>query len=108
MSLFARNEEPSMSLESGDRKPKSERRHTLGDIPAGQRGIVLALEGGHIFRSRAANLGFTAGALVSVVQNYGHGPILVAVRGTLVALGRDEASQVFVNSEKEAEDELLS
>jgi Fe2+ transport system protein FeoA len=44
-------------------------------------------------------LGFTAGAAIKVMQNYGHGPILVSVRGTLVALGRREAERVLVASE---------
>ncbi len=92
-----------MSLESANQVTHSGCRHTLGDIPAGGKGVVLALEGGRLFRSRAANLGFTAGVQVAVVQNYGRGPILVAVRGTLVALGRDEATRVFVNLDEGAE-----
>ena len=43
-----------------------------------------------------ANLGFTAGASVTVRQNYGRGPIVVALRGTLVALGRAEAGRILV------------
>ena len=71
---------------------------TLEPLTNAQRGIVRAVDGGHIFRRRAANLGFTAGAEVTVVQNYGHGPILVALRGTRVALGRDEASKVLIEA----------
>jgi ferrous iron transport protein A len=55
------------------------------------------LRGGHWFRSRLADLGFTTGALITVVQNYGRGPMLVSVRGTLVALGRREAAHVLVS-----------
>jgi Fe2+ transport system protein FeoA len=69
---------------------------TLGALSKGERGIVRGLNGGHVFRRRAANLGFTAGVEVTVVQNYGHGPIIVALRGTRVALGRDEAGQVLI------------
>ena len=61
---------------------------TLSGMPTGQRGMVLSLEGGRIFCSRAANLGFTESAEVIVVQNYRRCPMLVSVRGTLVALGR--------------------
>ncbi len=68
----------------------------LSALPAGQRGIVYSLQGGHEFCSRVANLGFTMGAEVVIRQNYGHGPVLVALRGTLVALGRREASHVLV------------
>jgi Fe2+ transport system protein FeoA len=68
----------------------------LSRLAAGKHAIIHSLEGGHDFRSRVANLGFTAGTPISVRQNYGHGPILVALRGTLVALGRAEAAKVLV------------
>ncbi|OQA41066.1 MAG: FeoA domain protein [Chloroflexi bacterium ADurb.Bin325] len=68
----------------------------LSALPVGWRGIVHSLQGGHEFCSRVANLGFTTGAQVVIRQNYGHGPVLVALRGTLVALGRREAGHIFV------------
>ena len=68
----------------------------LSTIRPGERGLVRALRGGRTFRSRAANLGFTMGAEVGVIQNYGRGPMIVAVRGTRVALGRPEADNVLV------------
>jgi Fe2+ transport system protein FeoA len=71
----------------------------LSSLPAGTRGIIHSLLGGHSFGSRVANLGFTVGAAVSVKQNYGHGPMLVSLRGTLVALGRAEAAKVLVRME---------
>jgi ferrous iron transport protein A len=71
----------------------------LSDLPAGRQGFVHSLHGGHDFCSRLANLGFTTGALITVVQNYGGGgPMLVSLRGALVALGRTEAAQVFVST----------
>ena len=70
---------------------------TLGAVPPGGQAVVKSLEGGHDFCARVANLGFTTGAEVGMVQNYGHGPILVSVRGTLVALGRGEAERVRVS-----------
>lgn len=70
----------------------------LSALPAGRRGVIHSLQGGHEFRSRVANLGFTTGAQVTIRQNYGHGPVLVALRGTLVALGRREASLVLVRA----------
>jgi ferrous iron transport protein A len=70
----------------------------LSALPAGGEAVIRALRGGRDFCSRVANLGFTAGAAVKVMQNYGHGPMLVSVRGTLVALGRHEAAQVLVAS----------
>lgn len=69
----------------------------IADLPAGSGAIIHSLTGGHDFCSRMANLGFTAGAPVTVRQNYGRGPIVVALRGTLVALGRAEAARILVH-----------
>ena len=54
------------------------------------------VQGGHGVLSRLAALGFTPGARLRVIQNFGHGPILVALRDTRVALGRGEASKILV------------
>jgi ferrous iron transport protein A len=48
--------------------------------------------------SRLAALGFTIGAEVTMVQNFGHGPLIVLVRDTRVALGRGEAAKVLVEA----------
>jgi Fe2+ transport system protein FeoA len=69
---------------------------TLATVPPGGQAIVESLEGGHDFCARVVNLGFTEGAEVEMVQNYGHGPVLVSERGALVALGRGEAERVHV------------
>jgi len=76
----------------------------LSELPAGSEGIIRELLGGRGFRSRVANLGFTAGATVKVMQNYGHGPMLVSIRGTLVALGRREAGQVLVSADAKSDE----
>jgi ferrous iron transport protein A len=81
-------------MESAKKEPGAPR--ALGGLPAGEEAFIHALGGGHEFRSRVANLGFTLGTPIRVVQNYGSGPMLVSLRGTLVALGRGEASHVLV------------
>ena len=68
----------------------------LDTLGPGKRGFVRSLSGGRAFASRVANLGFTPGAQLEVVQNYGHGPMIVSIRGTRVALGRQEAARVLV------------
>ncbi|HLE28755.1 MAG TPA: FeoA family protein [Anaerolineales bacterium] len=68
----------------------------LIDLEAGARGVVRQLRGGNEFANRIATLGFTIGAEISVIQNYGRGPVIVAVRDTRVALGRGEAAKVLV------------
>ena len=69
---------------------------TLSDLPAGTQSTVRRLRGGRWFASRMATLGFTIGVSVTVVQNYRHGPMIVRVRDTRVALGRGEARKVLV------------
>jgi ferrous iron transport protein A len=68
----------------------------LNDLATGETAVVRELDGGAHFRSRMASLGFTPGALVKMVQNYGHGAVIVSLRGTRVALGRGEAHKVGV------------
>lgn len=71
-------------------------------LQPGQIGLIHQLRGGHRFVSRLAALGFTPGAPVTVTRNHGIGPLIVAVRGTQVALGRGEASHVLVYLEPAA------
>jgi ferrous iron transport protein A len=77
---------------------KAEARHVvgLGAVRNGESVQITRMEGGHQFLSRLASLGFTPGAWVQVVQNYGHGPIIVSLRDTRVALGRGEAEKILV------------
>jgi ferrous iron transport protein A len=70
--------------------------NTLADVPAGRRIQVRKLRGGRDFISRITALGFTEGAVVEIIQNYGHGPLIALVRGVRVALGRGEAFKVLV------------
>lgn len=51
---------------------------------------------GRNFRARCLALGLSPGAEVEVVRNSGHGPLIVSVRGTRVALGRGEAEGLLV------------
>lgn len=68
----------------------------LGHLQPGQRAIVARLLGGRGLQSRLAALGLTVGAEVMLVQNYGHGPLLLDVRDTRLALGRGEANHILV------------
>jgi len=48
--------------------------------------------------ARLASLGFAPGVEVQMLQNFGHGPLIVLVRDTRVALGRGEAMKVLVEA----------
>jgi ferrous iron transport protein A len=69
---------------------------SLSDVRTGESARIRKMRGGHQFLSRLASLGFTPGASLRVVQNFGHGPIIVNLRDTRVALGRGEASKILV------------
>lgn len=69
---------------------------TLSALPAGKTATVAELQGGRGFTTRMAALGFTPGAEVTMIQNFGHGPVIVMVRGTRIALGRGEAEHVWI------------
>jgi ferrous iron transport protein A len=63
----------------------------LDELPAGSDAEVITLAGGGATLNRLAALGFVPGSRVSMVQNYGRGPLIVSVINTRVALGRREA-----------------
>jgi len=66
----------------------------LSDLMPGETATVLQLSGGPRFVGRMAALGFTPGATVHVVRNHGHGPIIVSLLDTQIALGRGQARRV--------------
>jgi ferrous iron transport protein A len=68
----------------------------LSEMAVGEDATILDFHHGCAFQNRLVSLGFTRGALVSMTQNYGHGPLIVTVRGTRVALGRGEAAKIIV------------
>lgn len=70
----------------------------LSAVKKGELVRIEKMQGGHRFLSRLASLGFTPGAELKVVQNYGSGPIIVNLRDTRVALGRGEADKILVGS----------
>jgi ferrous iron transport protein A len=68
----------------------------LCDLAPGKTGVVHELTGGRGFISRLAALGFTPGTKILMVQNFDHGPVIVNIRDTRIALGRGEAAKVYV------------
>jgi Fe2+ transport system protein FeoA len=70
----------------------------LDQLARGSRAVVQQLVGGRAFTSRLAALGMTKGTRIEVLQNARHGPVLVLVRETRLALGRGEAQKVLVEA----------
>ena len=74
----------------------------LSAVPVGARAHVHGIAGGREVLGRLATLGFTPGASLTMIQNYGHGPLIVSIRDARIALGRGEASKVQVVLENES------
>ena len=68
----------------------------LSALGPGEHGVVIEMNGGRGVLSRMTALGFTPGAEVTVVQNFGRGPLIARVRDARIALGRGEAGRLYV------------
>ena len=71
----------------------------LNALHRGEHGVVATLAAGSGLLSRMACLGFTPGARVTILQNFGRGPLIACVRDARVALGRSEAGHILVSRE---------
>ena len=69
---------------------------SLDEIKTGDHAIFQANTAHKEIASRLISLGFTPGVHIEMTQNYGRGPLLVTLRGTRVALGRQEAKNIIV------------
>jgi ferrous iron transport protein A len=67
----------------------------LDQLPSGVHARVCRLAGGKTFANRLASMGLSVGSTLQVLQNRPHGPILVLVRDTRIALGRGEAMKIL-------------
>ena len=65
-------------------------------IHEGKRAVLRSIEGGHELRDRLAALGLLPGTEREVIQNSGHGPFVVAVKGSRVVIGRGMAARIEV------------
>ena len=69
---------------------------SLTKLAPREEGVMVKMHGGAHFVSRMATLGFTPGAPLTMVQNFGHGPLIVLIRDARIALGRGEANKILV------------
>jgi Fe2+ transport system protein FeoA len=69
---------------------------SLDKIPPGTSVIVRKFEGGRELAIRLAALGLSIESHVKVLQNRAHGPLLVLVRDTRIALGRSQSLKILV------------
>ncbi len=74
----------------------------LMKLNPGKKAVIRKLGGGRSVLTRLAAMGFTPGATVSVIRRNDHGPLLVSLRGSQVALGSGEAAHILVSLDEEA------
>lgn len=70
--------------------------YTLADAPEGSRVVVVGLAvGGWGIRRRLLEMGLSPGSVVEVLSNI-RGPVVVRVRGVVMAIGRGMAAKILV------------
>lgn len=68
----------------------------LSELKIGELASLYEIQAGRNVTCRLTSLGFTPGVMIEMIQNYGHGPVVVSLRDTRVALGRNEARKTIV------------
>lgn len=71
-------------------------RDILWQLVTRERGIVSRITGEHAALSRLSALGFSIGTEVQMLQNARHGPMIVLVRNTRIALAREIAAGILL------------
>ena len=67
----------------------------LSSVPAGQPVQLVKINAGRRLKHRLTELGLTPGVTLTIIQNNG-GPILISVRGSRIAIGREMANKIQV------------
>ena len=67
---------------------------SLSALHTGEKGVVIGVSGGRYMLERMTSLGFVPGTEVTILQNFGHGPIIVRAHDTRIALGRGVAGRI--------------
>ncbi len=89
-------ERSNRAVNQNTRLPAAQDQCALSDLPPGAQGVVREVRGDAYLITTLASMGLTAGAEFSVLRNSGHGPLLIIVRDTRLALGRSEAAWIEV------------
>lgn len=81
----------------------SARERRLGEIKKGQRATIVSIEGQDEICARLMEMGLLEGSVVELVHEapFGGDPVAVRIRGTLIALRRNEANLVRVEGVSE-------
>lgn len=74
---------------------------TLLSLNMGEKAVIDSLSGDNNFISRVISTGFTPLTEVTMVQNRRKGPLLVYLRDTHMAIGREEARRIIIGDKNE-------
>jgi len=66
-------------------------------VDEGNKAILRSIEGGRQLRGRLAALGLLHGTELEVIQNSGHGPFVLSVKGSRIVIGRGMAARISVD-----------
>ena len=65
-------------------------------VEMGKRVRLVSIAGGRRLRMRLAELGLVPGVEIDVINNSLHGPFIVGVKGSRIAIGRGMAFKIIV------------
>jgi ferrous iron transport protein A len=68
----------------------------LNMVPPGEEVKIVSVRAGRGLSQRLADMGLTPGTLLTVINSYGAGPVLINLRGTRLALGFGIAQKITV------------
>jgi ferrous iron transport protein A len=68
----------------------------LSLAPVGEPLTVVDVRAGKRLRQRLADMGLTVGTVIQVVPGIGHGPVILSIGDTRLALGRGASHKVIV------------
>jgi Fe2+ transport system protein FeoA len=69
---------------------------TLANALIGETVRLITIEGGTQIRRRLADMGLSTGMEVKVITGIEHGPIILAVKDSRLAIGRGMAEKIIV------------
>jgi ferrous iron transport protein A len=68
----------------------------LNMVHPGEEVKIVSVRAGRGLSQRLADMGLTPGTLLTVINSYGAGPVLINLRGTRLALGFGIAQKITV------------
>ena len=82
---------------------------SIGELKEGQQGKIFFIRGEHKILQRLLDMGLTPGTKINIIKVAPlDGPIELLVRSSRLALGKDIASNVFVDLETKASDKKVN